>query len=132
MEPKKRKQKKPEMTSLLAQLNKLSEETPVEARKRPFLSLLFEAQQASALDLETIFAIGREGLSELIKIDERFRPFEDSLFNNSSKTVERELQTREVNKRIDNSVNAFLQLLSPYFLLRSAHKALEYLIRRYR
>src|SRR5690349_21186878 len=116
MEPKKRKQKKPEMTSLLAQLNKLSEETPVEARKRPFLSLLFEAQQASNLDLETIFAIGREGLSELIKIDERFRPYEDSLFNNSSKTLERELQTREVNKRIDNSVNSFLQLLSPYFL----------------
>ena len=42
------------------------------------------------------------------------------------------MQTPEMNKKTDDSIHSFLALLSPYFLLRPAHKALELLVRKYR
>eukprot|EP01116_Phalansterium_solitarium_P009960 TRINITY_DN242_c8_g1_i1.p1 TRINITY_DN242_c8_g1~~TRINITY_DN242_c8_g1_i1.p1 ORF type:complete len:1258 (+),score=531.04 TRINITY_DN242_c8_g1_i1:47-3775(+) len=96
------------------------------------VSLLFDAKQSVNIDVEAAHQIGTEGLTELLKLDERFVPFEQTLFGHDGKNVERLLQTNEVNKRLDESVAAFLRLLSPFFLLRPAHKALEYLIRRYR
>ena len=35
------------------------------------------------------------------------------------------------NDKLDQSIAAFLRLLSPHFLLGAAHKVLEYFIRRY-
>jgi U3 small nucleolar RNA-associated protein 10 len=114
-------------TALTLQLKQLK---PLNDRKK--LSLLFDFRQAANIDLETIYEIGIEGLNELTKYDERFAPYEDSLFSKDGKELERQLQTTEVNKKLDESIGHFLRLLSPYFLLRPAHKALEYLIRRYR
>lgn len=65
-------------------------------------------------------------------MDERFTPFLDSLFSESSVGMERDLQTKEMNEKLDKSIHSFLMLLSNYFLLRPAHKAFEYLLRRYR
>lgn len=44
----------------------------------------------------------------------------------------RDLQTKESNDRIDQSISAFLALLSPHFSSREAHFCLEYLIRHYK
>ena len=43
----------------------------------------------------------------------------------------RGLQTAEADAKIDRTLVSFLQLLSPHFLHSAAHKALEFLIRRF-
>ncbi|KAL6058638.1 snoRNA-binding rRNA-processing protein utp10 [Balamuthia mandrillaris] len=98
--------------------------------RRP--SLLFDKKKAEELDNETIFNLGVNGLLELCRLDDSFSRFEKTLFSNTTKNFARELQTEQVNKKLDTSLAAFLRLLSPYFLLKPAHKALEWLLRRYR
>ena len=68
------------------------------------------------------------GLEELVLIYPAFGDFEATLFNVASATWERSLQTKEVNEQLDETISKFLILLSPYFLLRAAHKTLEWLI----
>ena len=46
--------------------------------------------------------------------------------------MNRALQTNEQNKKLDDSIDSFMSLLSPFFLMRPAHKALELLVRKYR
>ena len=41
-------------------------------------------------------------------------------------------QDAEANERLDAALEAFLRLLSPYFLLPASTRALEYLVRRYK
>jgi hypothetical protein len=41
-------------------------------------------------------------------------------------------QTKEDNDKLDESITLFLRQLSPYFMLKPAGKALEWLIRRFR
>lgn len=84
-----------------------------------------------AYDHILIFKIGISGLEDLEKLDVRFCSFRDSLFSLSSKQFERAVQTLEVNKKVDEEIEKFLILLSPYFTLRSSHKALEWLVNRY-
>ena len=43
----------------------------------------------------------------------------------------RGLQTAEATAKVDRTLGSFLQLLSPHFLHSAAHKALEFLIRRF-
>ncbi len=45
--------------------------------------------------------------------------------------MNRESQTTEANRRLDEAIESFLSLVSPFFLLKASHKCLEYLIRRY-
>ena len=64
----------------------------------------------------------------LQKIDEEFYKFEPLLFNESSLTWERSLQSAEINQTLDKQIEQFLVRLSPYFLLKAAHRTLEWLI----
>lgn len=74
---------------------------------------------------------GLSGLEDLEKLDSRFSEFRDSLYSPSSKQFERAVQTLEVNKKVDEEIEKFLVLLSPYFTIRSSQKALEWLVNRY-
>ena len=76
-------------------------------------------------------SLGLSGLEELEKIDVRFSEFRNSLFALSSKQFERSVHTEEVNKKIDEEIEKFLVLISPYFTLKSSQKALEWLVNRY-
>ncbi|KAM3962725.1 HEAT repeat containing 1 homolog l(2)k09022 [Aphomia sociella] len=119
-------------TSLAEQLKKLA--VPQSAiykddDKRP--SLLFNPKEAAAKDRETFYEIGLSGLKELITLYEGFRVFEESLFSSSSKDFERAMETKEVNDQLNQTIEKFLMQLSPYFLLQSSHKALEWLVNRY-
>ena len=71
------------------------------------------------------------GLDELEQLDTRFNQYRSTFFSLASKGFERAVQTAAVNKKIDDQVDEFLILVSPYFTLRAAHKALEWLINRY-
>ncbi|XP_052098508.1 HEAT repeat-containing protein 1-like [Mytilus californianus] len=121
------------MTSLAKQLERLAvphTQTVFGEDKRK-KSLLFDPKEAAGLDKETFFGLGTNGLEELETIDESFEEFEENLFANSSLSFERSIQTKEVNDKLDETIDRFLYRLSPYCLLKPAHKALEWLIYRY-
>lgn len=75
---------------------------------------------------------GLGGLKELIKLSNLFEEFEGTLFAQSSLNLERAVQGSKLNKKLDANIEKFLVLLAPYFLLDYSHKALEWLIRRFR
>lgn len=119
------------MTSLQKQLASLAESTVNVTHLRK-ASILFNEKEATSLPTETILSIGLNGLLELIKKEPRFLPFEKTLFDKSSVQFNRQLHTKEENKKLDESIGKFLTLLSPFLLLKPAQKAFEYLLRRYK
>lgn len=119
-------------TSLAEQLRRL--QTPqssqfVDTKKRD--SILFSAKEAATKSRETIFEIGLSGLQELIEINSSFSEFESTLFDATSKEVQRAVETKEVNELLNKNIKRFMFHLSPYFLIPSSHKCLEWLIRRF-
>ncbi|KAJ8305572.1 hypothetical protein KUTeg_016117 [Tegillarca granosa] len=124
---------KEEMTSLAKQLQRLAvpHVQSVFAEDKRRKSLLFDPKEAASLDKETFYALGINGLDELQTLDGVFQQFETTLFAESSLTFERSIQTKEVNDKLDENISRFLSFLSPYCLLKPAHKALEWLIYRY-
>lgn len=72
------------------------------------------------------------GLEELAGSDRRFEAYRKTLFNPDTLKLDRELQSRELNEKLDGSIRTFLRILSNYILLKPAHQILEYLIRRYK
>lgn len=119
-------------TSLAEQLQKLTvPQSAIYKDDKKTASLLFDPKEAASKDRETFYEIGLSGLKELIALYEGFRIFEDTLFSLSSKDFERAVQSKEVNQNLDQAVEKFLLQISPYLLLQSAHKALEWLVNRY-
>ncbi|KAJ2944524.1 hypothetical protein O0L34_g3869 [Tuta absoluta] len=119
-------------TSLAEQLKRLTvPESSVYTEDLKHTSLLFEPKDAAAKDRDTFYEIGQSGLQELITLYEGFRLFEDNLFSEDSKDFVRAVQTKEVNQSLNQTIEKFLMQLSPYLLLESSHKALEWLVYRY-
>lgn len=120
------------MTSLAQQLERLKApqtDILVDQKKRP--SLLFDAKQAATNDRETIYEIGLSGLEELIEINSIFTKYKTTLFDQNSRDLQRAVETKDVNVKLNKKIKTFLLQLSPYFLLQSTHKCLEWMIRRY-
>jgi U3 small nucleolar RNA-associated protein 10 len=69
-------------------------------------------------------------LEELENLDETFQEFEETLFSETAQDFERATQTKEVNQKLNKSISKFLIKLSPYFLLKPAHKVIEWLVYR--
>jgi U3 small nucleolar RNA-associated protein 10 len=89
------------MSQLAAQLNVLSGGFKTDARRlgsRP--SFLFTAAQAADVDIDTVFALGVNGLTELRALDERFAAFEATLFSAARgaghSSFDRNMQSKEV------------------------------------
>ncbi|KAI9486718.1 MAG: hypothetical protein EXX96DRAFT_646489 [Benjaminiella poitrasii] len=123
------------MSSLKQQLKKIGTldlRNVSEVSRKTRASFLFSAREAADQDLDTIYSIAYNGIMELVIIDEKFSAFEKTLFSEKMKSVDRILQTKEENEKLDASINAFLCQLAPYFLLKPSGKVLEYLIRRFR
>ncbi|XP_028178693.1 HEAT repeat-containing protein 1 [Ostrinia furnacalis] len=119
-------------TSLSEQLKKLSApQSAIYKEGKKKASLLFDPKEAGLKDRDTFYEIGLSGLNDLIALYEGFRVYEDSLFSQSSKEFERAVQSKEVNQNLDQTIEKFLLQISPYFLLQSSHKALEWLVNRY-
>lgn len=121
------------MTSLAHQLKRLAlpqNDASLLTRKE-VASLLFEPKDAATIDRSTFYALGCTGLEELLGIETAFLEFQDTLFSSASLTMERSVQSKEVNQKLDASISLFLTRLCPYFLLKPAHKCLEWLIHRF-
>ncbi|EFJ35196.1 hypothetical protein SELMODRAFT_438493 [Selaginella moellendorffii] len=123
-------------TALGAQLKALSSiqgrETALVPGTRTRPSLLFDPRKAADIDLQAIFSIAQAGLQELLELNGAFVPFQRTLFSTESTQTDRELQTKEFNDKLNQSIASFLQVLSAFVLLPPAHQVLEYLIRRYK
>ncbi|KAJ2367999.1 snoRNA-binding rRNA-processing protein utp10 [Coemansia sp. RSA 2610] len=120
------------LASQLFRMRNVDRVISTERAQRVRASFLFEGRQAADIDSQTIFDIGSDGLKELRQIDRRFDVFAATLFSPAVKDLDRVLQTREENARLDESIRTFLFLMAPYFLTKPAGKALEWLIRRFR
>lgn len=119
-------------TSLAQQLRKLK--TPqtsilVDSKKRA--SILFDEKEAAEKDRETIFDIGYSGFLELIALNPAFMQFESVLFDKNARELQRAVENKEVNEKLNQTIKKFLIHLSPHLLLQPAHKCLEWLIRRF-
>ncbi|KAB5555247.1 hypothetical protein PHYPO_G00031300 [Pangasianodon hypophthalmus] len=121
------------MTSLAHQLKRLAlpQSDPSLLSRRQVASLLFEPKDAASMDRSTIYALGCTGLDELLGIEPAFAEFQETLFSQASLSLERSVQSREVNQKLDKDISLFLIRLSPYFLLKPALKCLEWLVHRF-
>ncbi|XP_075059835.1 HEAT repeat-containing protein 1 [Mixophyes fleayi] len=121
------------MTSLSQQLKRLAlpQNDPSLLSRHQVASLLFDPKEAANIDRDTFFAIGCTGLEELMGIDSSFEIFEETLFSTTSKTIERSVQTKVMNKQLDENISLFLTHVSPFFMLKPAQKCLEWLIHRF-
>ncbi|XP_076957841.1 uncharacterized protein At3g06530-like [Bidens hawaiensis] len=123
-------------TSIAAQLQAIRSIVTADADpiKRPFTrpSILFDAKEAADIDIDALFNLALSGLEALVSQDERFGNYKNDVFAHKSKDLDRELMGIEENNQINASVSSYLRLLSGYFLLPSALRTLEYLIRRYK
>ncbi|XP_029695501.1 HEAT repeat-containing protein 1 [Takifugu rubripes] len=121
------------MTSLAHQLKRLAlpQSDPSLLARKEVASLLFDPQDAATMDRSTFYALGCTGLEELLGIEPAFLEFQETLFSSASLTMERSVQSREVNQKLDGNISLFLARLSPYFLLKPAHKCMEWLVHRF-
>ena len=102
--------------------------------RKPVKSLLLSPQEAATIDSASLLDAANAALHELSSGtdgDPRLADVSDTLFGPSSVSFERELHTPEENARLDDSIAAFLRLLSPHFPHHAAHQVLEFLLRRY-
>lgn len=120
-------------TSLASQLKRLAvpQTTILNDRKR-FPSILYDPKEAAEIDRTTLYEVGLAGIQDLINFNDAFEEYRTTLFDESSKDVERSVETSEINDKLNENIRKFFCHLSPYFLLKPAHQCLEWLIRRFR
>ncbi|AET40737.1 snoRNA-binding rRNA-processing protein UTP10 Ecym_6361 [Eremothecium cymbalariae DBVPG len=94
-------------------------------------SLLYNPKTAATQDYDTIFENASAALEELIHIEPRFKVFCKSLFNASSVSIDRNVQTKDQIQKLDNAVNAYLMLASSRWHLTPTLHATEWLVRRF-
>ncbi|KAK6462809.1 component of small subunit processosome [Scheffersomyces coipomensis] len=125
------------MSSLSSQLKSINDKTASVALDRKTRSqihsrsLIFDPKVASTQDFDYLFQLGLEGLDELSEIDSRFNRFRQTLFSDTSINFDRNVQTKDTLTQINKSIDAFLNLVSPYYGLNPTVKTLEWLVRRF-
>lgn len=125
------------MSSLSQQLKAISEQNASVALDRKtrskihLRSLIFDAKVAAAQDYDFIYQIGCEGLEELVAIDSRFEKFQQTLFSETSLTFDRNVQTKDMLNQVNKTLEAFINLMAPFYHLSPSLKAMEWLVRRY-
>lgn len=117
-------------SNLAKQLQQLQTE---QNRGKARASLLFHGREAADYDHATIFGIATNGFAELLQLaPAAFQPFADNIFSEAWIDLDRELKPADVNAEITALIGGFCRALCPYLPLRSAHKCLEWLIRRFK
>ena len=96
-----------------------SNAAPIPKKGRP--SLLLDPLEAADVDLETIYQGAQNGLLALTGAFPGFESFETSLFSVAMKESSRKLKSKSENEDIDKVINSFIELLSPFFMEKSAH-----------
>ncbi|KAG2151035.1 uncharacterized protein EDB93DRAFT_318060 [Suillus bovinus] len=116
-------------------------------KRRRTESYLFTGRDAEVHDLDSIHALASNALAHLSSLSPAFTArtvklpsdgsslsvdFEQTLFSEAARNVDRTMQSREVNANLDRTLNAFLYLLGPWLMEAPTSKVLEWLVRRFR
>ncbi|KAI1789700.1 hypothetical protein LXA43DRAFT_1019967 [Ganoderma leucocontextum] len=126
------------MTSSLAQqlakgaslnANLLNEKSRRQAASE---SYLFSPKEARQHDIDSLHALGVNGFLQLKSLQLDVARFEQTLFSDTAKSLDRTLLPKEQNAHLDSTISAFLPLLGPYLLDAPSGKVLEWLVRRFR
>ncbi|CAG7721195.1 unnamed protein product, partial [Allacma fusca] len=74
-----------------------------------------------------------EGVKELYEINQGlFSGYFDSvIFNEAAKSLERAVQDKHTNERLDKVINEFLVAVSPYMMIKAPLKCMEWLVCRF-
>ncbi|KAF8626030.1 hypothetical protein AX15_005120 [Amanita polypyramis BW_CC] len=124
------------MTSLAAQLaqnSSLNSALLVDrSRRKPKESYLFTGKEADNHDLDSLHALGINGLVQLSTLNPSFRAFEGDLFSDQARSTDRTLLSSQLNAELNKSIAGLLPLLGPYLLEAPTNKVLEWLVRRFR
>ncbi|KAG6836982.1 hypothetical protein H0H93_016935 [Arthromyces matolae] len=124
------------MSSLAAQLaQQASLNTALlvdRSRRKSAESYLFTGREADQHDLESIHALGVNGLLQLALLNPSLKKFEDQLFSEYAKITDRTLLPSDANAELDLGIASFLDLLGPYVMEAPTGKILEWLVRRFR
>lgn len=120
------------LAAQLADIGTLDRERLQAATSKFRPSFLFPPRQAASLSNEEIHTLAYNGYLALLAQDNRFERFENPIFGEKAKLTDRTILTKEENVKLDAVLNSLLRLLASRFLLKSAGKVLEWLIRRFR
>lgn len=117
------------------------------ASKKRTESYLFTGGDAQAHDLDSVHAVAANAFTRLCTLSPAFLAqtvkygqdgtpmpvdFEHTLFSDAAKSVDRTLQSEEVNANLDRTINAFLALLGQWLLEIPTGQVLEWLVKRFR
>lgn len=117
------------------------------SKKRQTESYLFTGRDTDLHDLDAIYALASTAFSHLRSLSPVFASktfkvgvdgsslavdFEQALFSDAARALDRTLQTSEFNANLDRNINAFLALLGPWLMEAPTSKTLEWLVRRFR
>lgn len=125
------------LSALASQLRKIQQQDFAiggvsTANNKYIASLLFDEREATDIDNSAILTIAKDGLAELMAVEPAFAKFELVLFGENTLEVHRVTMTQEENESLNATIRTFLRLLSPFFMMKAAHKCMEWLIRKYR
>lgn len=121
------------LAAQLAQGASLNSSLLVDRSKRKHNeSYLFTGKEANHHDLYSVHALALNGFTHLRSINPTFRTFEQALFSDAAKGIDRTLLTKEKEKELSLTIGKFLRLLGPYLLDAPSGKILEWLVRRFR
>ncbi|KOG98502.1 snoRNA-binding rRNA-processing protein UTP10 [Saccharomyces eubayanus] len=94
-------------------------------------SLIYNSKTAATQDYDFIFENAVKALEELTQIEPKFGVFSRTLFSESSISLDRNVQTKEEIRDLDNAINAYLLLASSKWYLAPTLHATEWLVRRF-
>lgn len=121
------------LATQLARGASLNSSLLVDRSKRKYVeSYLFTGKEANQHDLYSVHALALNGFTHLRSINPTFRPFEQMLFSEAAKSVDRTLLTNDKAEELSLTIARFLRLLGPYLLDAPSGKILEWLVRRFR
>lgn len=121
------------LAAQLAQSSSLNAPLYIDRSRRKFAeSYLFSDRDANQHDFYSLHALGLNGLLKLKTLNTVFEKYESTVFADSSRNVDRTLQSKTQNEDLDKVLDDFLKKLGPYLMEAPASKALEWVIRRFR
>ena len=122
------------MSSLAAQLAKNASlnSALLVSRRKTSESYLFTGREADLHDLETIHGLAVNGLLQLASVNPALGAYQDILFSNSIKNVDRTLLSVEADAALNKHLTKFLPMLGPYLMDAPSGKVIEWLVRRFR
>lgn len=124
------------MTSLAAQLASIasldSSRLASSSATKTQPSYLFTPTEAAQHDLETIHSLGLNGFEELKELDSSLGEYEEDLFGEASKGVDRMVISREENDDLGRRLDELLRRLGRHVPTRACGKVIEWLVRRFR